>query len=280
MKTIVGLSAVVGGAATTYKRGFVRMPRNVSIDSELTTDEMRFSAPAKLDWSTRGATTPVKHQGQCGSCWAYSTTETIESALFMGSGSLTMLSEQNIISCDKTDNGCNGGDLPTAFGFVEKNGGIELEKNYPETSWKTGRTGHCHEHKKELAVKVTSWKFAIPECPENDNPCSNQKESDLMPQLAVNGPLAICVNAEEWDGYNGGIWTKPCPGGWYDLDHCVQLVGYDNSVPTPYWKVRNSWGPDWGEGGFIRIAMGKNLCGVASEAVAAKATLISNDVLV
>merc|ERR1712107_366444 len=99
--------------------------------------------------------------GYCGSCWAYSATEGIESGLFMTTGKLEQLSEQEIISCDKTDGGCNGGDLPTAFKFVQKKGGIDSQEDYPDTSAKSGATGKCHKHSKSLA-QVTGYKYAIP----------------------------------------------------------------------------------------------------------------------
>merc|ERR1712048_183822 len=184
--------------------------RNHSLAVEETNDNMRLATPAKWDWVEHGATTAVKHQGQCGSCWAYSTTETIESALWMATKDLKMLSEQQIISCDDYDDGCNGGDIPSALNYVEGYGGMEYERNYPETSYRTSRSGQCEANKADIAVKVTSYKFAIPEC--QDNTCKNQKESDVMAQLYQNGPLGICVNAEEWDGYQGGVWTKACAG--------------------------------------------------------------------
>lgn len=247
------------------------MPRTGIIEHAQTTDEMRQQAPAKLDWTTLGATTPVKNQGHCGSCWAYSTTETIESALYMHTGHLVELAEQQVISCDPYDNGCNGGDIPSALEYVKSNGGITRESKYPDTSAATGVTGQCDKTEISNTVRVTSWKFAIPECTAEQ--CNNQDENALMAQLHANGPLGICVNAETWPEYTGGIKTGSCPGGWYDLDHCVQLVGYDNTHSPPYWKVRNSWTSNWGENGYIRLAMGSNMCGVASEAVAIEADL-------
>merc|ERR1712146_841571 len=79
--------------------------------------------------------------------------------------------------------------------------------------------------------------------------------------LAADGPLSICVNAESWNGYYGGVLSGSCSGAYNKLDHCVQLVGYDTTASTPYWKVRNSWGTYWGENGFIRLPMGENACG-------------------
>merc|ERR1711988_221863 len=88
--------------------------------------------------------------------------------------------------------------------------------------------------------------------------------------------LSICVNAESWNGYYGGVLSGSCSGSYNTLDHCVQLVGYDTTASTPYWKVRNSWGTSWGEGGFIRLPMGVNSCGIADEATYVKAYLASS----
>merc|ERR1719487_1864944 len=118
-------SVAVVSAQKKYARGFVRMPRdsNAAVEVATITDEMRAAAPAALDWSTKGATTAVKDQGDCGSCWAYSATEGIEAAVFQATGQNIKLSEQQIISCDKEDGGCDGGDLPTALDYMQKNGG-------------------------------------------------------------------------------------------------------------------------------------------------------------
>merc|ERR1711959_197409 len=200
-----------------------------------------------------------------GSCWAYSATEGIEAAVYQATG-------QNIISCDKSDGGCNGGDLPTAFDYVKKAGGIDLQSDYPDKSSSSGRTGSCKSFEKK--VKVTGWKYAIPPC--DSGACKNQKESDLMAALNTHGPLSVCVNAESWDGYSSGIYKKKCSGKASALDHCVQLVGYDKSAN--YWKVRNSWAADWGEEGFIRLPMGENACGIADEATYVTAEMVSSAV--
>lgn len=252
------------------------MPRLETIEFEVTTEEMRQNAPSKLDWTTKdGVTTPVKNQGDCGSCWAFSTTETIESSFSMTTGrKAPLLAEEQIIDCDAYDNGCNGGDIPSACRYVMKYGGIEAYSDYPDTSSQNGYAGQCKAQKQKLLVKVDGYKFAIPECESGS--CHNQKESDIIPQLAKHGPLAICVNARPWDEYKGGILAHGCTGGYYELDHCVQLVGYDTEHSTPYWKVRNSWGPDWGENGYIRLKMGENICGVADEVVIIKTSMVND----
>jgi C1A family cysteine protease len=269
---LVSLFTVATAAEKKYGRGYVRMPRNGPVEVAEITDEMRAAVPDTLDWSAKGATTPVKDQGDCGSCWAYSATEGIESGLFMASGTLEELSEQQVISCDKDDLGCNGGDLPTAFDYVKSAGGIDTEKDYPDTSADSGDTGRCKSFSKK--VKVTGWKYAIPPC--TGGACKNQKESDMMAALNTYGPLSVCVNAESWDNYSGGIYKKKCSGKESALDHCVQLVGYNKA--QNYWKVRNSWAADWGEDGFIRLPMGENACGIADEATYVTAQVESSAV--
>merc|ERR1712070_1044235 len=256
-----------------YAKGFVRRPRNGVVPVGTITPEMRAAAPAKLDWTeTAGAVSPVKDQAQCGSCWAFSATEGIESGVFQTTGTASpALAPQQIVSCDKTDGGCNGGDLPTAFDYVESAGGLDTEDDYPYTS-QTGRSGSCKSS--TPVVKVTDYKYAVAPC--EGGSCSGQDEDGLKAALATHGPLSVCINAESWNGYYGGVLSGTCSGAYNTLDHCVQLVGYDTTASTPYWKVRNSWGTSWGESGFIRLPMGVNSCGIADEAMYVKASLAAS----
>lgn len=226
--------------------------------------------PATVDWRTKGAVTPVKDQGSCGSCWAFSATEEIESAVFMATGKLETLSTQQIISCDKKDQGCDGGDTVTAYKYVEKSGGLDSASDYPDKSHKSGRTGKC-TWDKEKKVKVTGFTYATKPC--DTGACKHQDENALAAALATKGPISICVNAggNGWQNYKRGIYSKKCSGASSKLDHCVQLVGYDKSGSTPYWIVRNSWNTDWGIDGYMHLEMGKNLCGVADEATIVEA---------
>lgn len=275
MVKVVAFAFVVAAVAKKYPRGFVRQPRNELVSVATITDEMRANAPAALDWSTKGATTAIKDQGDCGSCWAYSATEGIEAGVYMQTGEKIKLSNQQIISCDNSDDGCDGGDLPTAFQYVKKNGGIDTQSDYPDTSAKKGKDGKCNKNAKKV-VKVTDYEYAVPPC--TGGACKNQKESDMMAALNSFGPLSVCVNANDWDDYSHGVYTAKCNGKYNQLDHCVQLVGYDTTASTPFWKVRNSWAADWGESGFIRLPMGENACGIADEAMYVKAELVSEQV--
>jgi len=213
-------------------------------------------APQTFDWRNvngMSAVTPVKNQEQCGSCWAFSVTENIESEYClskqMDCSTLAPLAPQQIVDCDTSDDGCNGGDPPTAYQYVMSAGGMEDESNYPYT----GQDGNCNFQQSDVAITISNWKYIT----------QSQDETTMMNNLATVGPYSICVYAEPWQDYTSGIMmASQCQG---QLDHCVQLVGYDMTQSTPFWSVRNSWGTDWGESGYIRLQYGQDTCGVAEE---------------
>jgi len=222
--------------------------------------------PPTLDWRTNdAAVTPVKDQGQCGSCWAFSATENIESMSGMKTGKPVILSPEQIVDCDqgRGDQGCGGGDTPTAFEYVTAAGGIELDSVYPYSAG-GGQAGSCQFDKSQVVVQIANFTWAIKPCA---NQCDNQDPEAVRAQLDKVGPLAICVYAQTWQDYQGGIFDdSTCVHGYQQLDHCVQLVGYDWSKPgQEYWIVRNSWNAGWGEAGYINIAMAGNICGVMDE---------------
>lgn len=216
-------------------------------------DESRIDPPKvpladKIDWVEKGATTKIKDQGQCGSCWAFSAVDAIESYGFLnGSYKLQELSAQQVNACDKQDGGCNGGDTITAYDYV-KSKGLETESAYPYTSG-GGRTGICKYKEADVAVNIKGYVYL-------------KKDEDAVKVGTNSGPLSICVAATAFQTYNKGV-LKLCPG---SVDHCVQIVGYDDTFATPYWRVRNSWASDWGENGYIRLEQGKNICKIKSEA--------------
>jgi C1A family cysteine protease len=213
--------------------------------------------PQTLDWRTKNMVTPVKNQEQCGSCWAFSVTENIESMYCMKNQidctTFPPLAPQEIVDCDTVDQGCDGGDPPTAYQFVIQEGGMEDESDYPYTA----QDGTCNFQANLVKVTISNWQYAT----------QNSDETTMQSNLVSWGPLSICVDAEPWQDYTGGVlMASDCSN---QLDHCVQLVGYDMTQSTPFWIVRNSWGTDWGENGYIRLQYGQDTCGCADEATSA-----------
>jgi C1A family cysteine protease len=199
-----------------------------------------------VDW-TGVYTTPVKNQKQCGSCWAFSATEQIESDAMRTLNKQWSLAVEQIVQCDKTSQGCNGGWTESAYKYVKNNGGLEIDADYPYTSG-AGVTGQCKDTKKSDYV-VTVKDFT-----------TIQGENNMASYVQKTGPLSVCVDASRWNTYTSGILSS-CGN---RVDHCVQAVGVDASS-NGYWKVRNSWGVTWGEGGYIRLAYGKNMCDITND---------------
>jgi C1A family cysteine protease len=258
-------------ASIDVRLGFKRMPHEGlgALSVAVLSTEMRANVPDFVDWSLKGAVTPVKNQGHCSSCWAYSVTESIESTTFIQTGKLYDFSEQQMISCDSKDQGCQGGDPPLAYAYAQQYG-LAFQSDYPDTSSNSSQKDACNT-KPKSQVKVGSWAYAVAPC--TGGPCSNQDENGLKAVLAAHGPLSVCVNAMEqdpqpdsadWLAYKGGILKGTCLGGFRAINHCVQLVGYNTTAG--YWKVRNSWGDKWGDAGYILLPMGVNACGIADEA--------------
>jgi C1A family cysteine protease len=211
-----------------------------------------------IDWTGK-YTTPVKDQGYCGSCWAFSATEQIESDYMRTSGKTQILSAQQVTSCTSYlfAGGCNGGSTEKAFDYAK--GGLETDSDYPYTSGKAGITGSCNADSSKYVVKATGYTTVS---------SSASGESKMASYVSATGPLSVCVDAETWSSYTGGIMSV-CGT---SVDHCVQAVGLDQS--GGYWKVRNSWGTSWGESGFIRLSYGSNTCGLTSDVNYAEATKV------
>jgi len=218
-----------------------------------------FEAVSSFDWRSKNVVTAVKDQGQCGSCWAFSVVENVESVWMLSKGitapSMSALSPQQIVDCDNNDDGCNGGDTVTAYQYVQSAGGLETNSAYPYTA----EDGNCNFQSSKVYASINGFKYATD--PNNPN------EATMMNNLAAWAPLSICVDASSWQNYVGGILKATQCGN--QLDHCVQAVGFNTANSVPYWSVRNSWGASWGEQGYIRLEYGKNTCGCADEATTA-----------
>jgi len=207
-------------------------------------------APESVDWVARGAVTDPKNQGQCGSCWSFSTTGAVEGAYQIASGDLVSLSEQDLVDCNtKDDNGCNGGLMDNAFQFIVQNGGICSEAEYPYTA----KQGTCQKSCKKV-VTISGYE---------DVPKQDEKSLQVA---AAKGPVSIAIEADQlpFQFYKGGVFDNKACG--TNLDHGVLLVGYGTDSGQDYWKVKNSWGSQWGEGGYIRMVRGKNMCGISLSA--------------
>jgi len=205
--------------------------------------------PPSVDWREKNIVSAVKDQGQCGSCWSFATAETIESHWAMLTGQLAVLSEQSILSCAKNPlncggtGGCSGGTAEVGFRTIMELQGVPSEWTYPYTSY-WGSDSQCgfDAVKTPGAANVTGY-TKLP---------TNQYEP-LMDAIASQGPIAISVDASAWSKYESGVFDG-CDQENPVIDHAVQLVGYgDDNTAGPYWLVRNSWAPTWGENGYIRL---------------------------
>jgi len=212
--------------------------------------------PTSFDWrnATPAVVTPVKNQQQCGSCWAFSATETIESVWARANKSLAILAQQQNVACDKYDSGCDGGWPYNAYKYVIQAGGQEGEKSYPYKAVDQ----KCEFKKADVIAKLANWKY-VNQQPSTEN-------TTMLNYVYTTSPVSICVDASTWQFYNGGVLTT-CGD---SIDHCVQITGFTNMVVkntnanVPVWIVRNSWGTSWGVDGYIYIQRGQNLCELAT----------------
>jgi C1A family cysteine protease len=218
------------------------------------------AAPDNFDWTTQGAVTPVKDQGQCGSCWAFSTIGNIEGAWFLAGNPLTSLAESELVDCSTTDYGCSGGWPFWALTDVlasPYNGRIATEASYPYVA--SDRS--CQFKTATYGAKISNYTNY---CNEETAPCT---EDQIQTLLQSKGPLSVCLNANPMQLYSSGV-SNPAKCDPNGIDHCVTLVGWgiDATTNQKYWKLKNSWGTSWGEKGYYRLIRGvadKNgACGI------------------
>lgn len=215
---------------TGYKK------KSTNLNSKIA-DLSKVVAPESWDWREKGAITEVKNQGACGSCWAFSTTGTVEGAYFIQNQEQKLFSEQYLVDCDNNgDFGCNGGEMTNALTYISQFG-IPEEKNYPYKA----RDQKCRKDIKGEFFKISGWKSV------------NQNAKDWM-KASFTAPLAIGIEADEIRFYKSGVFDDHRCG--KELDHGVLLVGYgvaEDRHQTPYWIVKNSWGLTWGDEGYIKF---------------------------
>ncbi|XP_038973857.1 senescence-specific cysteine protease SAG39-like [Phoenix dactylifera] len=262
---------------STNQAGHRKYKLNINQFADLTTEEFRAShtgfkpkpmratgqnfgyanvtdVPPSVDWRSKGAVTPVKDQGQCGCCWAFSAVAATEGIAQISTGKLTSLSEQQLVDCDKKNGGCDGGIMDDAFKFIISNKGITTEANYPYMA----KDGTCDTNKSSSVAATISGYEDVP----------RNSESSLL-QAVAKQPVSVAIegSGKDFQFYSGGVFMGNCGT---DLDHAVTVVGYGKATDgTKYWLLKNSWGTTWGENGYMRllrdIDAAEGLCGIAMQ---------------
>ncbi|XP_039169659.1 zingipain-2-like [Eucalyptus grandis] len=225
-----------------------KSPRNASLRQQYPTGDV----PESIDWVEKGAVNPIKDQGNCKSCWAFSAVAAVEGIMQIKSGKLPSLSKQQLIDCDTESNGCEGGSVDYAFKYIVQNEGIASEETYMY---------------KEMDGTCDSTKAAQRAAQIKDFADVQPGEDELLKAVAQQ-PVAVWIakGGMNFQSYSSGVFNEDCG----EQPHAVVVVGYGTSEDGKFWKIRNSWGETWGENGYMRIQRGDDsstgLCGLASRA--------------
>lgn len=212
--------------------------------------------PKSVDWRNKGAVTPVKDQGSCGSCWAFSATGAVEGQHFLKTKKLVSLSEQNLLDCGSYQpDSCGGSEMILAFSYIILNQGINTEESYPYESAEL----ICRYDPKNVGATVAGL-CMVPE----------GNETMLMHAIANEGPIAVAIDTTgDFNFYKSGVYfNRNCNTDKDKLDHAVLAVGYGTDGNNQdYYIIKNSWSPNWGDNGYIKMARNrKNNCGIATKA--------------
>ncbi|XP_054277766.1 procathepsin L-like isoform X3 [Macrosteles quadrilineatus] len=233
-----------------------RMPEDYqSSGAKFEIDEY-LEAPKTVDWRKKGAVTPIKDQGQCGSCWAFSATGSLEGQTYLKTKKLVSLSEQNLVDCSSKqgNEGCNGGWMDYAFKYVKQNKGIDTEASYPYEA----EDDSCRYKAKNKGATCSGYVDV-----------TTGSEKALQQAVAKIGPVSVAIDAghNSFQLYKSGVYKEPSCST-TNLDHGVLAIGYGTAKKGgDYWLVKNSWGTSWGMKGYIMMARNhKNMCGIASKA--------------
>ncbi len=213
-------------------------------------ENLPISYKDSINWVDQGAVTPVKDQGQCGSCWSFSTTGALEGAYYIKNDELLSFSEQQLVDCDNLrnggrDHGCNGGLMDNAFNWIGKNNGLCTENDYPYVSGSTTQPGECEKTCSVVSESDVNKAYDV-------KPSSDEEMMTALSQQPVS--IAIQADQRDFQLYKSGVFTGKCGT---ELDHGVLVVGYDSEDSEDYYLVKNSWGETWGESGFIKLGRGK-----------------------
>ena len=228
----------------------IRVPSN---NTRMFVSDSNFKAAESVNWTAKGAVTPVGSQGMCGSCWAFSATGALEGQHFIKTGKLVSLSEQNLIDCTKKygNYGCDGGFMKASFEYVRDNGGIDTESSYPYEA----KDDKCRFKKTDIGATCTGY-VSIP----------SKNEHALMQAVQSIGPVSVAVDGQHYGfiNYKSGIYYDPqCSQ--TDVNHTPLVVGFGTLDGQDYWLAKNSWGTKWGMNGYIMMARNRdNNCGIAT----------------
>jgi len=257
--TVLGLTVMADITNEEYQKIYLGTHYNVDADSKeehnprVILPDIFVPLNDSLDWRVNGAVTPVKDQGQCGSCWAFSTTGSVEGANQLATGKLVVLSEQNLMDCSSNygNQGCDGGLMTNAYQYIIANKGLDTEQSYPYKM----RKQSCLFSANNVGATISDYKN-VP-----------KTEAQLL-MFLTKQPVSVAIDASHrsFQLYQAGVYYEPsCSSS--ALDHGVLAVGYGSEGVSDYWIVKNSWGPNWGNQGYIYMARNKNNnCGIVTMA--------------
>ncbi|KAL2080015.1 hypothetical protein ACEWY4_023808 [Coilia grayii] len=232
------------------------MPEDLSLHQNVTsTPHIAGPLPDRVNWVERGMVSEVQNQGTCGSCWAFSSAAALEAQMKRKTGQLTPLSPQNLVDCTAAfgNHGCKGGYLSKSFLYIIHNKGIDSAVFYPYEQ----REGKCRYSVRGRAGYCLDFRIL----PSRD-------EKALQQTVAHIGPVSVGINAllPSFHHYRGGIYSDPQCNQKL-TNHAVLIVGYGTENGQDYWLVKNSWGPAWGDKGYVQMARNKNQCGISNFAI-------------